>query len=404
MIIATGSGGCNGKTDLLLVLDSSDFVKSTQFEQMIKAFSGAVAQSPLQVNDDRFRVGVIQFSDVAGVVSELTGDTIQIQESLQNMLHIGGELNIQAGIEEATNMLQDYGRCGGVEKIVIVLTSRKHTRGDQVTKYVSELESGTLATVISLGVMENVNIWDAPYYKREMMEIGSSNSTVPLATFEELSALMPELLDGICSQHVTVQCALPPEVTKYSLITKYNAHVGAHNIQHGFVIGGNLSDASPTEHARVFTHSFIGDQVFGDTWNFEGGKDYRPINDVLNWSHLEDVARRAVSDACGPHKVVVMNEGGEYNTYHFRFLGTGEDHGQTLVIFNTTEDIVLDSTQDGRQFGPSVLAPFSKVTLKDSAGYLDGYVIAREFNTTGKQAGQLQMHGNAYNGRIFCSV
>jgi len=64
----------------------------------------------------------------------------------------------------------------------------------------------------------------------------------------------------------------------------------------------------------------------------------------------------------------------------------------------------LTKTTDGRQFGPSVLAPFSKVTLKNSAGFIDGAVIAKEFTTVAESSlgTALQLHGDIYDGAIEC--
>jgi len=94
---------------------------------------------------------------------------------------------------------------------------------------------------------------------------------------------------------------------------------------------------------------------------------------------------------------------GCYNLYDFRPGGQGEDNGNTLAVFNTNDDICLTKTNDGRPFGPSILAPFSKVTLVD-AGFLDGVVIAKEFTTVwdGLMGGEFQLHGDSYNGEIEC--
>merc|ERR1712139_719767 len=84
-----------------------------------------------------------------------------------------------------------------------------------------------------------------------------------------------------------------------------------------------------------------------------------------------------------------------------------EDTGCTLVIFNTTEHVILNQGDLGRQFGPSVVAPFSGVTLLDTAGYIDGILVAKWFGghahqSVGSNGGSLQMHGKAYKGPLFC--
>lgn len=77
----------------------------------------------------------------------------------------------------------------------------------------------------------------------------------------------------------------------------------------------------------------------------------------------------------------------------------GENNGQTLVVFTFTEpNICIEKTNSGRQFGPSILAPFAKVIVRD-AGYVDGLVIAREFVT---RFTLNQLHGDFYKGPIEC--
>ena len=48
----------------------------------------------------------------------------------------------------------------------------------------------------------------------------------------------------------------------------------------------------------------------------------------------------------------------------FKYGGGGEDNGKTLVIFKGAGTICLTKTHQGRQFGPSVLAPFAHVTVQ----------------------------------------
>ena len=81
----------------------------------------------------------------------------------------------------------------------------------------------------------------------------------------------------------------------------------------------------------------------------------------------------------------------------------GEDNGKTLVVFQGTGTVTLTATSDGRQFGPSVLAPFAQVLLEGNAGYVDGFVVANNFQTIGQNVNGLQMHADAYTGDIQCS-
>lgn len=130
---------------------------------------------------------------------------------------------------------------------------------------------------------------------------------------------------------------------------------------------------------------------------------------MFPWSQFEWLAANLVSDTSGGYIVKVFNKGGTYSMDDCRYNGQGEDNGKTLCVFNTNEDVVLTKTSSGRQFGPSVLAPFSVVTLDGSAGYLDGCVVAKEFGPSSAKPvvsnpDALQMHGDCYSGPFKCKV
>jgi len=86
--------------------------------------------------------------------------------------------------------------------------------------------------------------------------------------------------------------------------------------------------------------------------------------------------------------------------------GDPYEDGKTLMVFNTADDILLEQTQSGRQLGPSVLAPFSRVILQGNAGFAHGQVIARGFGPSDEypitNADGLQMHGEVYKGPLKC--
>lgn len=127
---------------------------------------------------------------------------------------------------------------------------------------------------------------------------------------------------------------------------------------------------------------------------------------IFEWSEFEALARTVVTaEFEGGYKVVALSHGGTFNLFDFR--GTDAqayDHGKTLVVFNTSEDVALNRTYNNRQFGPSVLAPFSKVSLLGSAGFIDGFLVARELvpSQEGQEVLHLQMHGTGYSGPLVC--
>jgi len=58
------------------------------------------------------------------------------------------------------------------------------------------------------------------------------------------------------------------------------------------------------------------------------------------------------------------------------------------------------SAWSGRQFGPTILAPYAHVVVDGQVGYIDGVVIAKSLGTTGQNAGSVQLHGYGYLGQI----
>jgi len=207
------------------------------------------------------------------------------------------------------------------------------------------------------------------------------------------------------------ECVWPKDVVKdYSAITSGNLISAAHSVYKSLAVGGTLSNPSNAHvsiSGKVYYHKLINRRM-----NFNRGK-YQ-IDDLLDvpidFEQYKWLARNIKSSNINGKKVVVKQTGkdgsgrrGCYNLYDFRPGGQGEDNGNTLVVFNTSDDICLTKTNDGRQFGPSILAPFSKVTLVD-AGFVDGIVIAKEFTTVsgGRMGSELQLHGDAYKGEIQC--
>lgn len=171
----------------------------------------------------------------------------------------------------------------------------------------------------------------------------------------------------------------------------------------GVAIGGTLVDGSPNEHGTVGrTMSYIKNLDPNARFNFNGGVTLGRSADPAMIQHFEYIATHAVSSTSGDFKVYVLTRGGTYNLYDFVPGGQGEDNGKTLVIFNTPEGVTLTKTNDSRQFGPSVIAPFSKVTILGDAGYVDGLIVGKTVVTSGSNQSQLQLHGDTYMGPIRC--
>jgi hypothetical protein len=183
-----------------------------------------------------------------------------------------------------------------------------------------------------------------------------------------------------------------------------------------------LTDSTPFSFSnRVTGHiatktkgtSYIDDLdllTFASFSYFDGGgfKDIVSVTDGVpsdvSWAQLEWLASHAKNASFdSSHKVVVFTKGGTFDVDDAENGGDPDDKGKTLMIFNTKDPITLTRTADNRAFGPSVLAPFSKVKLEGVAKSIDGFIVAKEFETSGATQDNLLLKGNGYNGQLLCS-
>jgi hypothetical protein len=140
----------------------------------------------------------------------------------------------------------------------------------------------------------------------------------------------------------------------------------------------------------------------GHNVNFNGGVEIG--GDALaaagvDFSVFECLARTAKSYEESGYKVVVFTSGGTYTMDDVRPSEFQDyDRGKTLVIFNTSDDVRL-AFGNNRKFGPSVIAPYSQVTIDDNNAFNDGYIVAKSFVST--QTYQ-QLHGDPYKGAFKC--
>lgn len=212
---------------------------------------------------------------------------------------------------------------------------------------------------------------------------------------------------------------------------KDDAAIAAHNIYKGLVVGGTLTHANPTASTPVRGTSYIGNLQPPQRFQFD--RLFTPVAFPFasNWSLFEDLAEFAINSSSleSPEKeeygrppnqygVVVIDQGREAVTINTaqvvgaemlkRGIPQGEDNGHHLVVFRGTGTVILVGTGNthkqvaGRQFGPSVLAPFSTVIVDGSTGFVDGFIIAKTLSYSGTQARQVQLHGQCYRGPIHC--
>lgn len=185
-------------------------------------------------------------------------------------------------------------------------------------------------------------------------------------------------------------------------------------------VGGELKNPNGDSIA-VDGHVYYGSLHAGsaNTWNFNAGSTHlatlSPENYPIDFGYYEWLAlniQQGTSYANG-RKVFVVDmprASGCYDMYDFLDGDAqGYDLGKTLIVFTYSDTLCLTETHDGRQWGPSVLAPFATVRLTE-AGFSDGTIIAKRFSTVGglggsnwnSKGGELQLHGKMYDGPLDC--
>jgi choice-of-anchor A domain-containing protein len=203
------------------------------------------------------------------------------------------------------------------------------------------------------------------------------------------------------------ECVWPGYLHDFTAITEGNFNSAAHTLPSKVATGGVFSN--PTSITISPGGKVFYNEMGSGLWNFNGGKQQIDtlfdVSPSIDFAYYQWLARNIKDSQNGKYKVKVYDSGREgtgkggcYTLSDLRPEESAQSVGtDTLAVFNTNDDICLETAGNGRAFGPSVLAPFSKVTLKSN--YVDGIVISKEFFTNNSGS---QMHGKTYKGEIEC--
>ena len=193
------------------------------------------------------------------------------------------------------------------------------------------------------------------------------------------------------------------------MITRDDASLASHGHYKGLAVGGTLADATPSQSGTVSGYSWVRRLRYDARFEFKGGVRWGE-GIPFDWAQFEYLASTAFGGyTSAGFRVIVEDQGGVYGDRATRWYsappGTGgEDNGRTLVVFRGKGTVVLTQTADGRQYGPSVLAPFAEVVIHGSLGYIDGFLVARSVRSIGQNGGSVQLHGDGYRGSLNCVV
>eukprot|EP00980_Cylindrotheca_fusiformis_P016721 scaffold5026_cov173-Cylindrotheca_fusiformis.AAC.3 len=251
-----------------------------------------------------------------------------------------------------------------------------------------------------------VNFWGASRVATYKLQLSCDSSPVCGPDYEAELIAEEEAAEEEDSGY---KCRLPRNTNRYSVITRGDAEISASILYKAVAIGGTMSNpvgnkmVIGTESAKMsYMYRLIGKCLM----DFKG---YRKIGTylqtVIDFEHFKYLAHNAESRKINRNNIIVMTRGGTFDIRDFCTVceGNGAETGsRLLIIFNTNEKVVLKGSADGLPFLASVIAPFSRVELDGSAGYMDGVVVADTFATVGDNASSLELHGQYMEGSLYC--
>ena len=229
----------------------------------------------------------------------------------------------------------------------------------------------------------------------------------------------------------------------YSLITRRNASLEAHAIYRPVIVGGEVTRQFPSFNLQVASNfqdggpSYVGivDSTLTEdnpptvravdlNLEFRSGLVVGSFPSWFDWSTIEALALTMVSSTTvyqgNTYTVVVIDQDGyatdpeltfsdgmvliDQQTYRYSQHGYQSDNeGRlTLYVLTGSTPVRLVDSRLGRQFGPSVLAPFAEISVQSSTGFVDGFIVADSYMDNVTDSITVQLHGDFYQGNYSC--
>lgn len=146
-------GTCRSPIDIMLVLDGSGSISSSEFRQM-KTFANDLVNS-FTIGPADARIGIVQFSWKTQLEIALSDDQAALADTINNLRQFRGGTDIQDGLEEGRTELARNGR-SGTPQVIILLTDGYHNRdGNPQTE--AQLAKNAGVTVFTIAVGNSVN-------------------------------------------------------------------------------------------------------------------------------------------------------------------------------------------------------------------------------------------------------
>lgn len=189
-LIPATSVSCSGVMDLMLVLDGSGSVDSTEWQQL-KDFAQHVVTGN-SVGSATTHIGVVQFSTFARLESALSGNQPAILGAIANMVEYKSLSNLAVGIERAQQELSSNGRAGVPHVMILVADGWQNVAGDPVAKANDARAAGT--EIFDVGVGYGIAYPELD----DMADEPDAKHIFVAADFASLDSIVDDLVAATC--------------------------------------------------------------------------------------------------------------------------------------------------------------------------------------------------------------
>jgi len=143
---------CKAPVDIVLLLDASGSISSTNFALM-KKFCYQMA-SNITISADDANFGLVQFSDNSRIEYYLSSDESAILSGISNMNQITGGTNMDSGLDTAFSVFKSSAR--KVNQVLIMFTDGEPNPGNDPVTHAKALKDAGIE-IYTVGVGSGVN-------------------------------------------------------------------------------------------------------------------------------------------------------------------------------------------------------------------------------------------------------
>jgi uncharacterized protein YegL len=141
--------GCKGKVDVVLVMDNSGSIDSTEYATMktaAKAFVDALSLAPAGPHAAK-----VSFASGATLDQQLTDDAVLLKSKI-DLAQTGGSTNLSAGIDVAqTELVSTRDRADAPNIIIILTDGAPNSQADAITSANASKGAGTEIFAVGIG-------------------------------------------------------------------------------------------------------------------------------------------------------------------------------------------------------------------------------------------------------------